>query len=56
MNEGKNLYACTGECHGVSDKPGTCQAHTCGKHGKPLVKQKTCPCYKKDNCRCKHAQ
>ena len=29
---------CTGECRGVSDKPGTCQAETCSKHGQPLEK------------------
>lgn len=30
-------YACTGECRGVSDKPGTCQAEACSLHDKPLV-------------------
>ncbi len=35
-------YICTGGCGGVSDKPGTCQAETCPKHGMPL-----------DRCECK---
>lgn len=30
-------YICTGECGGVSDNPGTCQAEDCSKHGEPLV-------------------
>jgi hypothetical protein len=29
-------YICTGGCAGVSDKPGTCQAVDCPKHGLPL--------------------
>ena len=34
-------YICTGGCEGVSDTPGTCQAKTCPKHGKPLTE---CDC------------
>ena len=34
-------YICTGGCEGVSDKPGTCGATTCPKHGKPLTE---CDC------------
>ncbi|HXK38933.1 MAG TPA: hypothetical protein VJ043_02495 [Candidatus Paceibacterota bacterium] len=34
-------HICTGGCEGVSDKPGTCQATTCPKHGKPLTE---CDC------------
>jgi hypothetical protein len=34
-------YICTGGCEGVSDKPGTCQAEDCEKHGEPLTK---CEC------------
>ena len=30
-------YVCTGKCKGVADKPGTCQAADCPKHGKPLT-------------------
>jgi hypothetical protein len=30
-------YVCTGECKGVSDKPGTCQDITCSKHEMPLT-------------------
>lgn len=29
-------YICTGDCGGVSEKPGVCQAQTCPKHGQPL--------------------
>lgn len=29
-------YICTGECAGVSEKPGVCQSQTCSKHGVPL--------------------
>jgi hypothetical protein len=29
-------YICTGECAGVSEKPGTCQTPTCSKHGELL--------------------
>ncbi|MDO8536754.1 MAG: hypothetical protein Q7R94_00720 [bacterium] len=29
-------YICTGDCKGVSDKPGVCEAQDCPKHGKPL--------------------
>ena len=29
-------YICTGECGGVADKQGTCQATDCSKHGQPL--------------------
>jgi len=34
-------YICTGGCEGMPDKPGTCQAKTCPKHGKPLTE---CDC------------
>ncbi|MBI4130150.1 hypothetical protein HY468_02440 [Candidatus Roizmanbacteria bacterium] len=34
-------YICTGECGGVSDTPGTCQAESCSLHGQPLVE---CDC------------
>jgi coenzyme F420-reducing hydrogenase gamma subunit len=34
-------YICTGGCMGVSEKPGTCQALTCPKHGLPLIE---CDC------------
>lgn len=34
-------YVCTGGCEGVSDKPGVCQAKTCRKYLKPLIK---CDC------------
>lgn len=34
-------YYCTGECGGVSDTPGTCQAESCSMHNKPLV---ACDC------------
>ncbi|MDP3941643.1 MAG: hypothetical protein Q8Q49_05035 [bacterium] len=30
-------YICTGECEGVSDKPGTCQAESCSKFHQPLI-------------------
>ena len=30
-------YICEGECRGVADKPGTCQAPECSKSGKPLI-------------------
>ncbi|MBI2578039.1 MAG: hypothetical protein HYV77_04390 [Candidatus Wildermuthbacteria bacterium] len=29
-------YICTGTCGGVGDKPGTCQAGDCPKHGDTL--------------------
>ncbi|MEK7181219.1 MAG: hypothetical protein AAB738_02715 [Patescibacteria group bacterium] len=29
-------YVCTGDCHGESPRPGTCQAKDCGKFGEPL--------------------
>ncbi len=29
-------YICTGNCGGVADKPGTCQAVDCPKHGEEL--------------------
>ena len=29
-------YICTGECGGVADKPGICQAENCPKSGEPL--------------------
>ncbi len=34
-------YICTGECGGVSDTPGTCQAGECSLQGQPLVE---CTC------------
>lgn len=34
-------YICKGECKGVSDKPGTCQAGDCSKHGQQL---EACDC------------
>ncbi len=34
-------YICTGGCEGVSEKPGVCQAKTCPKYLKPLIK---CDC------------
>ena len=34
-------YICTGGCKGVSDKPISCQAKNCQKHGEPL---KECDC------------
>lgn len=30
-------YICTGECGGVSEKPGVCNAQSCTKHNQPLV-------------------
>lgn len=30
-------YICTGDCEGVSDKPGVCQAADCIKHGESLM-------------------
>jgi hypothetical protein len=29
-------YACDGECGGVSDEPGQCQAESCSRHGEDL--------------------
>ncbi len=34
-------YICTGDCQGISDKPGSCQANTCQKYNKPLTE---CDC------------
>ena len=34
-------YICTGECDGVSEKPGTCQAEDCSRHHQSL---KPCDC------------
>ena len=34
-------YIGTGGCEGVSDTPGTCQAKSCPKYGKPLTE---CDC------------
>lgn len=34
-------YICTGECAGISEKPGVCQSQTCSKHGVPLME---CDC------------
>lgn len=43
MTENKTTthFVCTGECGGVSDKAGTCQAKDCSKHNMPL---ETCEC------------
>lgn len=30
-------YICTGECNGVADQPGTCQAGDCSLSGQPLA-------------------
>lgn len=35
-------YSCTGECGGVAEKPGNCQAKDCSKQGHPL---KACGCH-----------
>lgn len=29
-------YICVGECHGLSDTPGVCQAEDCSEQGQPL--------------------
>ncbi len=29
-------YICPGDCEGVSEKPGVCQAENCEKHGEAL--------------------
>jgi hypothetical protein len=44
----KNMkhYICTGECEGVSEKPGVCQAPNCSRHNQPLVE---CECQKEDH-------
>tara|TARA_Y100000310_G_C20663899_1_gene806371 strand:- start:1774 stop:1911 length:138 start_codon:yes stop_codon:yes gene_type:complete len=34
-------YICNGECGGVSETPGVCQAEKCSKHNHPL---KECEC------------
>jgi len=34
-------FVCTGECNGVSETPGTCQAENCSFYGVPL---KECSC------------
>ena len=34
-------YICTGECEGVSEKPGTCQAKNCSMYKEPLI---VCDC------------
>ena len=34
-------YICTGECKGVSDNPGVCQAEDCEREGQPLIE---CSC------------
>ena len=44
LNNMATHYICTGGCGGVSDKPGTCQATDCPKHGKPLQE-----CHCQDN-------
>ncbi|MBT3539266.1 hypothetical protein HOF40_03545 [Candidatus Parcubacteria bacterium] len=41
MEEEKKHYVCTGECGGISQEPGICQAPDCPMHGKPLVE---CSC------------
>lgn len=40
-NKTDTHFVCTGECGGVSDKPGTCQAKDCSKHNMLLEK---CDC------------
>lgn len=30
-------YICLGECEGVSNNPGVCQASECNRHGQALV-------------------
>lgn len=30
-------YVCTGECGGVSEQPGTCQAESCSRYHQPLI-------------------
>jgi len=37
-------YICTGECGGISEKPGVCQAEICSKKGQPLTE---CDCEEK---------
>ena len=39
-------YFCTGECGGVSENSGTCQAGSCSMYNQPL---KECNCEDKDN-------
>lgn len=39
-------FICKGECGGVSDKPGNCQAEECSLYQKPLVK---CVCDNKEH-------
>ena len=34
-------FACNGDCGGVSEAPGTCQAETCSLHDQPLT---ACEC------------
>lgn len=34
-------YVCLGECNGVADNPGTCQAEACSQHHQDLV---ACDC------------
>lgn len=34
-------YICTGQCNGVADTEGTCQAQTCDKYNEPLT---ACEC------------
>lgn len=34
-------YICTGECEGISQKPGVCQTEGCSMKGKPL---ESCEC------------
>lgn len=36
------LYRCTGSCHGVSDKPGVCQAESCELYHEPLEEVEQC--------------
>ncbi|MFA6427882.1 MAG: hypothetical protein WCW16_05620 [Candidatus Magasanikbacteria bacterium] len=41
MEEQNVHYVCTGECGGISDTPGTCQAESCSMHDEPLT---ACSC------------
>lgn len=34
-------YICTGDCKGVSDKPGNCQTASCPRFNQPLI---ACEC------------
>ena len=41
MDEQKEHYICKGECGGVAEVPGTCQAQTCHGFMQPLT---ACTC------------